>query len=306
MNIAIWIVIALMCFVMPAVALTGGGRKVPGRQALTKYAREVGLPLTDDVARPVIDRIRRRERGAAMGALAAIVLGALASIVIDGSESWGALVIVLAGAGAGFGGAWALAAHRPASTSDRPVVARVRSVALADYLTPAERFALNVAPLTLLVGAAVGTALLRQLPADVRGSGIAIGLIGTVIALMTWGFAVLALHRVLAAPARSGSDLELAWDDAERAFGLRQVNDLVVAVTCIALGFWLALMANALIATDFYREGINTAYVLTAASLALFGMLIVAVLFGPMWAGISGRRKGYEQRRLWPNGVSLP
>lgn len=60
----------------------------------------------------------------------------------------------------------------------------------------------------LVVGVASGVLLLGRLPAGVRGSGITIGLIGTGVALLSWLLAVLVLRRVLAAPARSGSDLE--------------------------------------------------------------------------------------------------
>lgn len=307
MNIAIWIAIALACFVLPAVALTNGGKKVPGREALDRYARQTGLPLTETVAAPVVERIRRRERGMSIGGIVAIALGGLASIFIDGSETWGALVVALAGAGTAFGGAWAMATHRPDPTSDRPVVARVRSTQLADYLTPGERFGLWAAPAGLLVAVIPGVLLFGQLPASARGTSVTTGLIGTGLGLFTWALAILVLLRVLAAPARSGSDLELAWDDAERAFGLRQVANLVVAVACIAIGFWLILMAQSLTTSGFYREPgqMPLTYMLTFASLACFGVLITVVAAGPVRSWLSGERRGYEQRRLWPNGVRV-
>ena len=178
MSIAVWIVIALVCFVMPAVALTNGGKKVPGRNALSRYAQETGLPLTDAVAGPVVDRIRRRERGMSIGGTAAIVLGGLASIWIDDSV-WGALILALAGAGTVFGGAWAMAVHQPAPIADRPVVARLRSTELADYLTRGERFGLWAAPVAVLAGVLPGILLFQPLPAETRGPSVTIGLIGT-------------------------------------------------------------------------------------------------------------------------------
>ena len=307
MNIAVWIAIALVCFVMPAVALTNGGKRVPGREALSRYAQETGLPLTEAVAGPVVSRIRRRERGMAIGGIAAIVLGGLASILIDDSNDWGALVFALAGAGTAFGGAWAMAGHQPAPTADRPVVARLRSTGLADYLTRGERFGLWAAPVVVLAGILPGVLLFQQLPAAIRGASVTIGLIGTGIALVTWAVALFTLRRVLAAPARSGSDLELAWDDAERAFGLRQLAGLAVAVACIALGFWLILMAQSLTSTGFYRQpgAMPLTYTLTFVSLAVFGLLIAVAAAGPMRSWLNGERKGYEQRQLWPNGVTV-
>lgn len=307
MSIAIWIGIALVCFVMPAVALTNGGKKAPGRDALAKYAQQTGLPLTDTVAGPVIDRIRRRERGMFIGGTAAIVVSGLASILVDDHSTWGALVLALAGAGTVFGGAWAMAKYQPEPTTDRPVVARLRSTQLADYLAKGERFGLWVAPVAALVGVLPGILLFQQLPAEVRGASVTIGLIGTGVALVAWTVTQVVLRRVLAAPARSGSDLELAWDDAERAFGLRQLANLAVLVCCIALGFWLILMALSLTSTGFYRQpdAMPLTYTLTFGSLAVFGVLLAVAAAGPIQSWLSGESRGYEQRRLWPNGVSI-
>lgn len=305
MNIAIWIAIALVCFVLPAVALTSGGKKAPERGALAKYATQVGLPLTDEVVDPVIARIRRRERGMSIGGISAIVLGGLAAIVLDGSETWGSLVVPLAGAGVGLGGAWAMSAYRPSPTADQPVVARIRTTSFGDYLTAGERFALIAGPAAVLIGAVAGALLLRQLPADIRGSSIAIGLVGTALALATWAVAMLTLRRLLDAPARSGSDLELAWDDAERALGLRQVTDLITAMSCIVLGIWLLLMVDRVTATGFYRSEMDQTMVLTIVTGLIFTALIAVVAAGPVHAWLSGQRKGYEQRRLWPHGVSV-
>ncbi|MEZ5087820.1 MAG: hypothetical protein R2722_16780 [Tessaracoccus sp.] len=113
MLIAVWIAVALVCFVLPSVTLTNGGKNVPDKEALAQYAKGTGLPLTDEVAGPVVDRIRRRERGMLIGGIATIVLSGLASIVFDGSERWGALVFVLVNAGMVFGAAWIMATYQP-------------------------------------------------------------------------------------------------------------------------------------------------------------------------------------------------
>ncbi|SER96773.1 hypothetical protein SAMN05443377_12334 [Propionibacterium cyclohexanicum] len=308
MNTALWIAVALVCVVLPAVSLTRGGKRIPAREALEGYAAAAGLPLTDEVAGPVIDRIRRRERGMVIGGVLAITLGGLAAVLIDGTGTEaGALVFALAGAGTAFGGAWTMATHRPSPLSDTPVVARPRSAQLSDYLTSGERFALAAMPAVLMIGAIAGALLLLRLPSQVRGAAITLGLLGTGLALVSWILALLALRRVLAAPARSGSDLELAWDDAERAIGLRQVANLVVGVGCFAIAFWLILVAHRLTTTGFYREPGATplTYALSLASLAIFSALIAVAAAGPMRSWLTGERKGYEQRRLWPHGVAV-
>ena len=307
MNIAFWIVIALVCIVIPSVDLTGGGRKAPDEKALRKHVKATGLPLTHEVAGPVVDRIRRREHGMLLGGVGAIVLCVALSLLIRNDMPWEALIVILAGAGTGFGGAWAMAAHHPAATSDTPEVARARSVELADYLTRGERFGLWASPVTLGLGAAGGSVLLLQLPPQVRGAAITLGLIGTGVALLTWLIGLLSQRRVLAAPARSGSDLELAWDDAERALGLRQLLSQLVVVSCLTLGLWVLLIGHQLTTTGFYRspEGMPVTNTLVIATIIFFTTLIIIAAAGPLNSWITGRRRGYEQRQLCPNGVSV-
>lgn len=306
MNIAIWIVLALVCFVMPATALTQGGNRYPQRKKLAEHATHVGLPLPDAMVKVVSERIRRRQRGMMLGGITGIVLATLSYIVFfnnnDGAAP--ALVIFLCGAGTALGGAWAIAVHRPLPRTDRPTVARTRSVDLSDYLTRGERFGFWMVPAMLTVGTICGLVLLQQLPevtgmnAPVVGVSIAIG------ALLTWAIAWFSLRNVLAAPARSASELELAWDDAERADGLRQVANLTVAVGCLSLAFWLILIAEVMMVDGFYREHEAVAWTIASISVALFGLTAAVLAWGPVTAWLTGRRKGYEQRQLWPSGVT--
>lgn len=304
MNIGIWIAIALVCFVLPATALTNGGNRDPQKAKLAQYAKQVGLPLPPELIAPVAARLKRRQRGILIGGITGIVVATFLYIVFFDNDDGAApaLVIVLTAMGLAFGGAWAIAAHHPGENTDQPVVARMRSVTLLDYLTKGERAGYWLVPAVVVAGTIAGPVLLAQLPNIVPhtrplGLGLAIA------ALVTWGIAAFALQKVLAAPARSQTDLELAWDDAERADGLRQVVNLSVAVACLSLLFWLIFIGQAILFAGFYQDDPQLAGIVTATSVGIFGILILVVAAGPVLAWLTGARKGYEQRRLWPNGA---
>lgn len=297
----IWIIIALVCFILPSVALTSGGKKAPAPAALEKYAADTGLPLTDEVAAPLVERIRRRERGMLTGGLIGLVIFSAVLIFTDASDQLAPLIIALTAAGTAFGGAWMLATPRPSPRADAPVVARARSTRLSDYLTPGERFGFFILPVALLVSIAAGYGLFSMIPEAERGNSFLFGFGGVLIALATWWISAPLMFKVIDAPVRSGTDLELAWDDAERAIGLRRLANLVIVVGCIAISFWLALIAEVVTTDGFYRapETQELTWTITGLALLIFGALIIAVAVRPVLAWLTGEREGYEQRQLW-------
>lgn len=305
MSIAIWIVIAMVSFILPASDLTRRGTHRINSIPMRKYAQSVGLPVTEEVSRPVVKRIRRRQRGMQIGGLVAIAAGTLIAIISGQQDSWGgALILVLTGVGTSLGGAWAIVSHRPAPEEQRPLIARTRSTELADYLTPGERFGYWAVPGALLLASAGGAVLLLQIPPETRGTQIPLSMFATGLALLLWGISLYSTRRVLAAPARSGSDLELAWDDAERADGLRQLMSFTVVTASLAIVLWGILLLEALTTNGFYREHNELSTMLGFIALPLFLGLIALIATGPIGAWLSGDRQGHEQRRLWPNGVS--
>lgn len=308
MHFAIWVAIALVCFILPATALTSGGKKDPERGKLADYARSVGLPLTEPLVAPVVARIKRRQRGMIVGGITGLVVATIVQIVFltDADYAWfGPLVILCTSLGTAFGGAWAIISHRPSAQAHEPVVARLRQVELSDYLTRGERIGIMAVPVATTVGAVAGAVILWLLPATTSMHRLSFGLVGAGLTLLAWVAAFVALRQVLAAAARSASDLELAWDDAERADGLRHVANLAIATACLSLLLWLMFIAEVLTADGFYRANPTLTYVVTGVALVVFVSLIVAVAAGPISAWISGSRKGHEQRQLWPNGVAV-
>lgn len=307
MNFAIWVAIGLVVFILPATSLTSGGKKNPERGKLTEYARSVSLPLPEALVTPVVSRIKRRQHGMIVGGITGLVVATVLHILFFTNEdaAWnGPLVIVFTSVGTAFGGAWAIAAHRPSIETTKPVIARLRQVEIVDYLTRGERFGIFVTPAAIIIGAIAGTLILWQLPEEIVMHRIAFGLISAGLTLLTWAVAMLALHQVLAAPARSASDLELAWDDAERADGLRKVANLTVATASLSLLVWLLFIAEVLTGDGFYRDNLTLSYVVTGVALVVFVGLICTIAAGPITSWISGSRNGHEQRQLWPEGVS--
>jgi hypothetical protein len=305
MSIVIWIVIAMVSFILPASDLTRRGTHQANSKPMRKYAESVGLPVTDAVSGPVVERIRRRQRGMQTGGLVAIVAGALLTISFGQQDSGsGALILLTTGVGASLGGAWAIVAHRPAPDEQRPLIARSRSTDLADYLTAGERFGYWGVPGALLLASTGGVILLLQLPPETRGTQIPLGLVATGLALLLWGISLYSTRRVLKAPARSGSNLELAWDDVERADSLRQLMSFAVVTASLAIFLGGILLLESLTTNGFYREHTELSTTLGFIALPLFLGLIGLIAAGPISAWLSGGRRGHEQRRLWPNGVN--
>ena len=306
MNTATWIVIALVCFVLPATSLTDGGKRNPERSKLNQHAEQVGLPLPENLMLPVAQRIRRRQWGMASGGTIGIAVAALIYVIFfDGDDgAAGFVVMFVAAMGTAFGGAWAITSHRPADHIDQPVVARVRSVQFSDYLTRGERFGLWVAPAIQLAGGVAGSVIMLQPPQDQRSGALLTGWIVTALALLTWAVSLYALRKVLDAPARSATDLELAWDDSERADSLRQIVVLTIVVAAISLMCWLLFIGVALTTDGFYRDQEQLTIALGIVSLLVYGLLLGVLTAGPLKAWVSGTGRGYEQRQLWSHGVA--
>src|SRR5690625_7330241 len=114
MNLAIWIAVALVSFVWPATALTGGGRRRPENSKLTQHAQDKGLPLPADVVPAGTARIMRRQRGMSVGATLGDIVAILLYAVFFDRDDGAApdLVICFASARRALVEAAALAEHR--------------------------------------------------------------------------------------------------------------------------------------------------------------------------------------------------
>src|SRR5699024_6145152 len=113
-----------------------------------------------------------------------------------------------------------------------------------------------------------------------------------------------ALRKVLDAPARSATDLVLAWDDSERAASLRQIVVITIEVAAISLMCWLLFIGVALNTYVFYRDQVQLTIALDIVSLLVYGLLLGVLTAVPLNAWVSGTGRDYEQRQLWSHGVA--
>lgn len=303
MEIILWSAIALVSFVLPPVSETGGGRREPDPDWLQRHAETIGLDLPSHLIGTVATRIRRKHRGMAVGGVLGI-LTAFVTLLLIKEPGWtGILTLVLTGLGAALGAAVAVVAHHQGRHPLEPVVTRTRSVGLADYLTRGERVATWSAPVALAVGALVGTMLILQLPENEVTRRVLPGLVGSALAMLGWLVSVLAMRQVLASPTRSGSDLELAWEDAERADTLRTLSNRAVTVVCASLLFWPLFIWEGLTTDGLYRTEPAFTWLVVLTTLGVYIALFTVVVAGPVSSSLSGRSRGHEQRRLWPDGI---
>lgn len=225
-----------MAFVWALIAITGAAFLLqlvfgPGarrrRYLVAAFTDRFDLSVTAPVVNVVDRRMRNRSIGQAAGGLA-VVLG-FASVVlvapglvpvgIAGFATTGILV-----AGMTVGGAVSATRQFPAPGGpDATRVARLGAPALGDYVHPAWVW-------TAAIGAATAAALAVGLltgaiPGDAAAAGIPLAGVAVLAALSIGGVAWAATitRRLLAIAQLASDERELEWDDALRAYALRDI-----------------------------------------------------------------------------------
>ena len=308
---------AVLALVLVAVVVLAG---VPAIQSwqLTRLARQVGLGVPADLEPALRDRVRRRLRAGALGALAGLALGVVLVAVfrvVTGSFPGGSsLGATFAGAFEATGGAVptvivtdygllalvttgsALAAAASSvratlRTPGGPRVARLRQTRPSDYVPPvSHRLAWFVCAMAVVT---IALALLpaAAVPRVVSVPGAALGVVG-VLALAAYEV----VSRLVAAHAQPAGDTdELVWDDALRSVALR---DLMLApLLGLFLGAVWSIAASPSAASPF-------AWVSVALGLfALFGFNFVHRrtsdwYLANLWPGARRRTPAEEEQRL--------
>ena len=305
MNTAIWIAIAVP-IVLGASRIFGSRGRVDERQ-LARYAGRVGLPLPDALRAPVLARIRQRERTSVAFGLGGLVIGAVVGFVLEatlGDEGLGAPFLFLGAAfGMSLGSFVALRRMRASLVEGAPRVARSFASEADHYSTSAERFASRVSALTLIVAAAAGVGLLVLLPGAFTTTtmpivfGVAVALAAASWLLLWW-----AERAAAATPQFANSDLELAWDDAERVSAVRELRRLMVAVGILPA---VAFGVLTLTATDELRTVVDASWGWLVGLLAV-GLVVLALVIVPLIASIVGGQEHNPSRRLWQGVVFGP
>lgn len=213
-------------------------RSTPGRREYLVFAfvARIGLPLTEYVHQRIDRRIWDRLRGSAVGALVALTIYAL--VLGLWPEFWpvglaGATINGLLAAFVGVGGAVPAMRQFIALAPATPRIARAHAPTLPDYVHPGwvvAAFGLTV------VDAGISTALLLGLiPGTTRG-GLPLPAVAALAVLAAAGVVAAAglTAFFLSVPQPASSELELQWDDALRAYALRDLWIAAIALSTAA------------------------------------------------------------------------
>jgi hypothetical protein len=243
---------------------------------LEHFIKGMTLPLTDVALTMIPRRLFRANVGALIGGAPVLVV----LIVIGFSAqhrvalSTLSIVFLLALAGTTVGTAIACTTNIGPSTPELPRVARATQPRMADYL-PTSWVVASVAVCT--TGLVVALVALQRITAGGTMNWILVVMIA--VNAVTLSGSPLLARRLLASPQPANDSLQLAWDDAMRAHGLRSV--------------WLAPFAVG-VATAFFA--INVLYP-AATDLSYLEYPLAIALFQLTRLTRPGSR---FQRRLWP------
>jgi hypothetical protein len=243
---------------------------------LEHFIKGMTLPLTDVALTMIPRRLFRANMGVLIGGapvmVVLIAIGFSAQHRVELSTL--SIIFLLLLAGSTLGVAIACTTNIGPSTPELPRVARATRPRMADYLPPAWVVISAAVCATGLVIAAL--VLLR-----ITAVGTINWLLVVMIAVdaVTLAASPLLARRLLASPQPANDSLQLAWDDAMRAHGLRSV--------------WLASFAVG-IATAFFA--INVLYPGVSNLSYLEYILAIALLSLTRFTRPGSR----FQRRLWP------
>lgn len=243
------------------------------------FIERVGLPMTDHVYKRVDRRLRTRSKGATVGGLISLfVFAILFGIRLDlwpigvaGASTTGVFAAALA-----LGGAVSALGQFTVPRPGAPRFARAQSPSLADYVHPGWVIG---AVVLAAVSAAISIALVFGLGPTTGHGGLPLGAVLCLAILALAGIvAVAALSSMLlAVPQPASSELELQWDDALRAYALR---DLWIAA--IALGT-AAFVAGFSWLFDYSSPFVLVGLVVGLAPLWLVNLRVSRRPIGRLW-----------------------
>lgn len=271
------VVLAGACLAIAFVFLLLPQSAARQQSVLLAASREVGLGLTEDVRRPILQRSRRAQRLSFVGG----VFGWAAGIWLvprDG-PSMNSLWLILGGILLGGALGNLTAALVDSRTPTFPVeirMARATVVGVRDFISPTERSFGWVSTAAVIGGSAL------CVMAGVRDPLLLIALPGLVAAL--WILGAVGTRFVVSRPQHARTTLDLAWDDALRA---KNLLSLLRATPLAAIYGGIAMMSA-------FDGGARTmGWQVAIAALGLVPPLAVLLM-----AGRGGGR--FYLRHLWP------
>ena len=206
------------------------------------FLERIGLPMTDQVYGRVNRRLWNRYKGALIGSLVAVVVFAVLYAITRGG--WpigvaGTATTGVLGAATVLGGAVSALRQFTAPQPGAPRFARVQAPTLTDYVHPGW---ICAATILAVVSAGMSAALLLGVKPAALQVGLPLGAVSALAVLAVAGIAAAAAlsSQFLAVPQPASSELDLQWDDALRAYALR---DLWIASIALSTAAFVAALS---------------------------------------------------------------
>ncbi|WP_349899018.1 hypothetical protein [Parafrigoribacterium soli] len=271
-----WIFLVILIVILGVGAIVTRTQTSKARR-LERFTRGVTLPPTEVALTMLSRRLSRSDWGILIGGLPgfAVLIGMQFSGTRYGGLSTTAVIASLVLAGGALGAAIACTTNIGPSAPELPRVARATRPRMTDYLSPVW---IVIGIVVAVTGIVVAILVLLGNAANASMRSL-LTVIIAVAAVMLVASPVLA-YRLLSSPQPANDDLQLAWDDALRAYGLRSVW-----LACSAMGIATALFA------------INLLYPGASALGAIEYIFCFAGLY--TWDKLTRPRSRF-QRRLWP------
>lgn len=273
------LVVLIAVLVVSATVNLVSQRTLRGQaRALESFIKGMSLPLTDVALTMIPRRLFRTSVGALIGAVPAsafLVVSAVRESPSIDILFYCSIFLLLAAAGAAVGVAIACTTNIGPSRPELPRIARATRPRMTDYLSPAW-----IVTSIAICAAAIPVAVLALTRNTANSALNTFLVILIVVDLLTLALSPWLARRLLASPQPANDSLELAWDDALRAYGLRSVW-----FAPLALG-----IATILFAINLVYPGLSVLIVLTYF-LCIVGFRFIPKLTRPGWR---------FQRRLWP------
>lgn len=283
-TVALWIAIAIP-ILLGFAPITMGGTRTNAKE-LGKLAHRIGLTLPAQRVGRIVRRIRSQENHALWGGTAGVVIAGL-WVLLARSGSGGPLVLLGGAAGASIGSVIGLLRAATTMPDEAPRIARSAAVDATDYVAPWVFGLVRAMIAAALVSGTLGLVI------TLAGHQETVTLVSRVVLPTVAATAAYVttelLSRVVTDRARrADSELELAWDDVLRAWGLRQVAISSVVVSAMPGVLLMTLDAITPVGGVLWWP----AFLATGISIGLAAIALLCI-----WARPSDR----VLRRLWPD-----
>jgi hypothetical protein len=279
-----------LVLIMVVAALIGRSQR---KTAAVRFSRRFGLDVPDGMEPSIRASVQARHNGALIGTIITETVAVVLLLVFPGFELlsiwWALFAAYLVGAGIGSATAILLAERKREQGVVR--VARTSAVGVNDYVSPFQsvfaRFSVVVAVLAFAGDvwlAATSSAGYLSIV-----SGVLVGL--SIVILVVYE---IVSRRLVSKGALAGTTLELAWDDALRAYAVSNLCVMVALVGLYSLIGYDTLLVQDNPNSHVYGETLFTVYT------GLFPIAATVAILALVTLSTRVRSRQYFLRRLWP------